>query len=524
LTAVADPSLPGEYTLDVSIGLPSDFRAAQVVRVDTDGSQFGLYYQLRRELFSPAPTQTQPSWVTGMAWAASGSNGQAVTFLADLNLNRIAEVATPNVSARSVLDVACTADSGDDVLLTWTNMNAYNSITILRNGVVITSQPGTATSFIDPDLDGGTYTYEVKPVPASGANLPAGRCSVVVGYGRIMNVAAHSGADPFAIAIIESIDRVLVADLEGGNAYLYDRDLVPITPNGTIPSPFPTGVTSGVAWNSATDTLLWLEGETAQIQGTTLAGVPIAGTSATLNPLPPRGLGDIDYSEVTGNYVGVDLAQRRTFQFTAAGEIVAGSFCNFPPIGTSSAFNGQGVAVVDDPAQLVVDIPLGPVQSPAGGVDRVKRLLGCSDSGLEYGVLPSTLAGVIAGIAWTPEGSNGLTSEYLVGFDTRAIYEVTLDLSSLGADFRRGDVNIDGIRDISDPTTLLLFLFQGGATLDCLDGADVDDSGSVNVADVIALLNFLFIGGGPPLPSPSTACGEDPTLDSQICVSFPLCP
>jgi hypothetical protein len=323
--------------------------------------------------------------------------------------------------------------------------------------------------------------------------------------------------------VIESTDRVLVADLEGGNAYLYDRDLVPISPGGVIPSPFPTGVTSGVAWNSDTDTLLWLEGETAQIQGTTLAGVPIPGTAATLAPLPPRGLGDIAYSSFTGNYIGVDLAQRRTFQFTAAGQIVAGSNCTFPPIGAVNSHHAQGVAVVDDPTQLLIDLPLGAVPSPAGGVDRVKRIIGCSDSGLEYGVTPTTLAGVIAGIAWTPEGSNGFTSEYIVGHDTRAIYEVTLDLSSLGADFRRGDVNIDGIRDISDATTLLLFLF-GGGTLDCLDGADVEDNGSVNVGDVIALLNFLFVGGGPPIAPPATACGADPTVDAQICVSFPLCP
>ena len=151
------------------------------------------------------------------------------------------------------------------------------------------------------------------------------------------------------------------------------------------------------------------------------------------------------------------------------------------------------------------------------------RLLECADSGLEYGVIPTTLSGVIAGIAWTAEGSNGLPSEYLIGYDTGAIYEVTLDLSSLGDDFLRGDVNVDGIRDISDATSMLLFLFPPQSTvLSCFDSADVNDNGALEIGDVIALLNFLFVGGSS-MPTPAT-CGPDPTLDAMICNLYPNCP
>jgi len=510
LTVAPNPTIPGQYFLDVAYGFPSDQRAAAVTRVDTNGTPYGLFYDLDN-------SNEATGWITGIAYAPIGSNGQPVTFIVDLSANRIVEVPTPQLNARSVLNLAASANSNDDVTLTWTNPVGYNSISILRNGTVIASlTPGTQTSFTDPDLLGGTYDYEVKPVPAGGTNLPAASCSVVVGFGRKMNVAAHVGADPYAITAIESTDQILVADLEGGTAHLYGKDLV--SAPATVPSPFPTGLTTGVAWNPTDDSLLWHDGDNGTIRRTNLLGSPL-GPVVSISP-PPGGLtGDISYSPLTGTYFGVNLTLREYFEFSADGTLL--STCPFPAIGSSQAQHGQGVAVVSDPGSVILDAPLGP--SSGGKVDRMIRLLECADSGLSYGTVPTTLSGVIAGIVWTPEGSNGLPSEYLVGYDTGAIYEVTLDLSSLGADFQRGDINADGTRDISDATTLLLFLFPPqSATLICFDGADVNDNGALEIGDVVSLLNYLFLGGSS-IIAPAT-CGEDPTADPLICNSYPICP
>ena len=510
LTAVPNPSIPGQYFLDVAYGFPSDQRAAAVTRVDATGAIYGLFYGLNT-------ANEATGWITGIAYAPVGSNGQPVTFIVDLTANRIIEVPTPSLNARSVLNFAASANVQNDVTLTWTNPIPYNSISILRNGAVIASlTPGTQTTYTDLDLDGGTYLYEVKPIPAGSTNLPAASKSVVVGFGRKLNVAGHVGADPYAITVIESTDQVLVADLEGGLAHLYSKNLVSAAT--TIPSPFPTGLTTGVAWTPGDNTLLWHDGDNGTLRKTSILGAPI-GPVVNLSP-PPGGLsGDISYSPLTDTYFGVNLTQQEYFEFEADGTLI--STCPFPDIIASQAEHGQGVAVVNDPNSVILDAPLGP--SAGGKVDRVIRLLECAESGLSYGVTPTTLSGVIAGIAWTPEGSNGLPSEYLVGYDTQAIYEVTLDLSSLGDDFRRGDVNSDGVRDISDATSMLLFLFPpNSVTLNCFDGADVNDNGALEVADVVALLNFLFVGGAA-MPAPAT-CGEDPTADALICNSDPSCP
>ena len=87
--------------------------------------------------------------------------------------------------------------------------------------------------------------------------------------------------------------------------------------------------------------------------------------------------------------------------------------------------------------------------------------------------------------------------------------------------FRRGDVNSDGERDISDGVALLLGLFQG-TDIGCLKSADVDDDGQVIISDAIVLLNHLFQQGVPPA-APNTSCGTDPTADSLSCESHPAC-
>lgn len=92
-----------------------------------------------------------------------------------------------------------------------------------------------------------------------------------------------------------------------------------------------------------------------------------------------------------------------------------------------------------------------------------------------------------------------------------------------GAVFSRGDVNVDGRVDVSDPIMILGFSFTGTPReLSCAAAADIDDSGSVNITDAVLLLGFLFFDGPPPEP-PFPGCGSDPSSDALGCGSFDLC-
>jgi hypothetical protein len=104
---------------------------------------------------------------------------------------------------------------------------------------------------------------------------------------------------------------------------------------------------------------------------------------------------------------------------------------------------------------------------------------------------------------------------------------IGLDLigNPLSYPFIRGDINTDGLRNLTDPIGLLDTLFvPGTAAFLCQDAADCNDDGSVNLADAIHLLSYLFIPGSPQPADPDT-CGPDPTpTDLLNCESFPGCP
>jgi len=82
-------------------------------------------------------------------------------------------------------------------------------------------------------------------------------------------------------------------------------------------------------------------------------------------------------------------------------------------------------------------------------------------------------------------------------------------------EFIRGDMNLDGLVDVSDPIGILSWIFEG-FTANCLDAADANDDGMVDIGDPIFLLGFQFSNTAPP-PEPFPQAGPDPTADNLEC-------
>jgi hypothetical protein len=92
------------------------------------------------------------------------------------------------------------------------------------------------------------------------------------------------------------------------------------------------------------------------------------------------------------------------------------------------------------------------------------------------------------------------------------------------ARFIRGDANMDGQVDITDPIASIQNLFTDVIIFPvCLDSQDSNDDGVVDLSDGIATLTVLFMGGAP-MPPPYPACGEDPTEDDLGCGEYGSCP
>lgn len=103
-------------------------------------------------------------------------------------------------------------------------------------------------------------------------------------------------------------------------------------------------------------------------------------------------------------------------------------------------------------------------------------------------------------------------------------YVFNLNEDICATEFIRGDPNGDGIADIADAISILMYLFQGESS-DCLDALDVNDNETISISDAFHLICFLFCspnGTAPPAPYP--ACGTDPTADIIDCDSLASCP
>jgi IPT/TIG domain-containing protein len=75
--------------------------------------------------------------------------------------------------------------------------------------------------------------------------------------------------------------------------------------------------------------------------------------------------------------------------------------------------------------------------------------------------------------------------------------------------FIRGDANLDGSVDISDPVAILFHLFAG-VPRTCLAAMDTNSSGVVDISDVTFILTALFLGGAAPsAPYPSRGLYTD---------------
>jgi hypothetical protein len=158
----------------------------------------------------------------------------------------------------------------------------------------------------------------------------------------------------------------------------------------------------------------------------------------------------------------------------------------------------------------------------AGMTDVDQYKVGILADGKE--VFTDHLNGQEAGFNWTPSSTNDyeisvwpLDESGLVGLRATCVVNFVIRRP-----FIRADCNSDGETDISDPISLLSFLFLGSDPLRCAEACDSNDDELLDVSDAIYSLHFQFMGGAPP-PPPGEACGMDPGEADLGCFVSP-CP
>jgi len=148
---------------------------------------------------------------------------------------------------------------------------------------------------------------------------------------------------------------------------------------------------------------------------------------------------------------------------------------------------------------------------------------------ITYETVPAALAGNSIGTTTTlqfmPVGPIQGQTVVMVGATSAptTTNSGTVTLLPAGPQLIRGDANGDGvIEPLPEAIFLSAYLFGGGPAAPCIDAIDINDDGMANVADIVTLLMWAFAMGPTP-PPPFVACGEDPTPDALGCAT-PTCP
>lgn len=520
IASVPDTTGQNSVLFDIVTGQPTDQRPRRLARADSTGSDRGIGYDF-------SSTTGLNGWVTGLAFQST-TNGGPFEYVANTTDNRISRTIATELTGflPTPVDFTCSSDEDGNVTLSWTNLATYSQVEILRDGTSLVVDTSMLIAFgpqtyVDVPVDPGALEYEIRV--SSASMLPTiqdATCTVSVGRGRLANFTSlPAGSDPLAVTVAESSGHVYVVDLTAGMTHRYDKTLTFVD---TIVSPFGAALTPGLTWRPGAamadpGTLFWYNADAGMLQETDLDGVLI-GTAVPLSSPANGAVADITYSAATDTFWGVDITMDVYFEFLADGTVTGNEIAG-SDFGVGAMSIGNGVTAVGMSAAL--DAPVG--EFATGFADQVGRV--ATDTGMaigeNYSLVPSTGSAFINGIAYTPVGSDGNPSEFLVGNDTGTLYELSLKLPGVG--FVRGDVDQNGSIELTDAINIIQFVFNIAATPDCLDAADANDDGSVNVTDGPFLLQFVFNIGSPP-PLPFGVCGLDPTNDPIDCASFTACP
>ncbi|MEC9477265.1 MAG: hypothetical protein VX764_09525 [Planctomycetota bacterium] len=388
-----------------------------------------------------------------------------------------------------------------DVTLSWTG-NAYDQIEILRDSVLIDTVGGGDTSYVDPGLASGTYTYDVQGV--CGGNIGGGQTIVA-------NVAAYGG-EPDVVFAVEGFD-----DIDSVTALQAALDA-----NGVLYVTTTLGPAEWGCLGSGTVSRAWMMTGTypndyriTDADGAALAAAVQNGTAVYMEAGDHWGFAHLvtPYDDYDGVDQGSVVDGDDTF--LAMNGADSGFGLDTSDL-SGTAYNQAGAAGGNDWTDQIA--PLAGVAGP--NVGQI-----WTDAALGYGT----------GVFYSTDAPNGNTlsqSWEFGGFggdqtDLAARYIAALGGGGgpVGPTFGRGDCNADGGYNIADAIFTLAALFSGGPAGPCDDACDANDDGGLNIADAIFTLAALFSGGPAPADPAPDECGADVNdADPLDCAAFPPCP
>jgi hypothetical protein len=413
-----------------------------------------------------------------------------------------------------VLFECSSVDQG--VLLTWTNMGAYDTVDLYRGGTPLTSLPGQSISYLDDVASSGLVSYSIV-ASTDGASSAARECDVAIPPAPIVDLSCAT-----------TIDGVL---LSWTNSDTYD--LIDVLRNGaflaTVLGDAVQYTDSTAVGGSAQYTLIPNAQNVAGAESFICEGLfpPDPVLNMQVQVLDScTGDAHVDWFNV-GLYdwlrVEVDGNPVVTLPgiLNEVGIVLPGT--GLHTVSVISILDGMESSPVSMTVEVAEDLAMAPSDvTTTVNPDSCETLVTWISHG-DYSELQVLLEGVEVAILTPLEtsvmvalsGSGSYTIQVNATSSCGAALTGATAEASCEARFRRGDHNGDGSLDISDALSLLGYIFTNGSS-HCMDSGDANDDGGVDVSDAVRVLLHLF-GNSGPLPAPHGVCGSDPTPDALSC-------
>jgi hypothetical protein len=420
------------------------------------------------------------------------------------------------------------------------------------------NDPGLADGSADPGKD---CNWQGGILDDWGAAAPA---SVLVGYANSEHGDVNCGPQTIKIRLL-SINPAGGAHVTlrggGGGALGYDGgSIVAMTEGhpsfsvemdnwvgGGEPANEP-GDGGSTGNDGAYHFGLNVNGSVASIQTNVDFGVPTSSLPAIFAEMPGGAMGvHVEVQYASNGQIDVfatsnDGSTPRTHVLSTNIPAISGPFLVGFTGGTGGANATQEVdnlVVTGACCEATDNVTItGPENAHTGTEVDLGTVVGGADNGTaSYSW--SITAGTATFVGATNEASATITTDTVGLVTVQVVYDdgacegvdatdtITIDFEPLGGTQKPGDMNQDGLFNLSDPIATLNFLFVGGDVLPppCGDNTivhasnlillDSNNDGAINLSDPVYDLNFLFVGGPRPV-----SCADD----TCPCLSIPDCP
>jgi len=453
--------------------------------------------------------------------AGAGSHTYSVRTFVD-GLNSELSFCSVVVAPSQVVLFNCT-ETPQGVLLTWTNMDSYDSLAISREGSALVTLPGQISDYMDETAPSGQVAYSIVAT-VEGSDSGPDNCALELPPLQITGLLCSTIAPGVRLDWTngEFYDEI---DVRRGGVLLG-------TVAGTETTFTDTSALGGASQYRVTPRFETVQGPESEICLGFYQPSPVIGLQVDILD-PCTGASNISWLN-TSLYDWIRVELNGVPAVTLPG--IMNDIDLTLSVGTIHSI--AVISITDDmestPTIVTANVPSDDATAPSNVTSTVDPdSCDASVSWLNnaaYSEVQILLDGVQVTTATAQDSTIVISLPGTGTFTIQVNATSACGLALIGPTteatcaprFRRGDHNGDGALDIADPLGVLGYMFSNGPAT-CMDASDANDDGSVDVSDAVRLLLHLF-GGTGPLPAPHGFCASDPTADGLDCSIEQGCP